>query len=149
MEYQVNREGWLFNDTHRQCTNCLEMFEKIGSDTMRICRPCNTARVKSNSAEYKMVARAKSRAKRRGMDFDLEVGDVVIPRKCPVLGIPIYVTSGRSGAFDNSPSLDRLDNSKGYIKGNVQVTSQLANAMKSSATPEQLRKFAEWVLRNY
>ena len=49
----------------------------------------------------------------------------------------------------NSPSLDRMDNSKGYVKGNVQVISHKANSMKFSASKDELLKFAEWVMRVY
>jgi hypothetical protein len=47
---------------------------------------------------------------------------------------------------DRSPSLDRVDNSKGYTKDNVWVISQLANKMKNNASLDQLRCFASFWL---
>jgi hypothetical protein len=46
-----------------------------------------------------------------------------------------------------SPSLDKIDPEKGYVKGNVMWMSQLANAMKNNATKEELKQFANWVLK--
>lgn len=37
-----------------------------------------------------------------------------------------------------SPSLDRIDSSKGYVKGNVRVISARANMLKNNATVEEL-----------
>ena len=48
----------------------------------------------------------------------------------------------------NSPSIDRLDNTKGYVKGNVWVISTLANNMKNSAGFKDLHIFADWVKAN-
>lgn len=144
-----NREGWWSTDTHRQCTNCRCMFKKTPKDTLRICKACNTNRVKSQSAEAKMHGRAKARAKKGNYNFTLKVEDIIIPKTCPVLGIPIYVTEGKSGGFNHSPSLDKIDPNKGYTPDNIMVMSQLANAMKANATPEQLLKFSEWVEKTY
>jgi hypothetical protein len=96
-----------------------------------------------------MHQRAKSRAKDRGLDFNITLDDVVIPPVCPVLGIPLQAHTGRSGAYKDSPSLDRIDNNKGYVTGNVQVISQLANAMKGAATIAELHSFADWVNKVY
>ena len=142
-----NREGFLVSGTHRECTNCGNVFEKTSK--MTLCKPCNSNRVKSCTPEWKMHQRAKQRCKKTGLEFSIVPDDIVIPDTCPVLGIAINMNSGRSGAYRNSPSLDRIDNNKGYTRDNIQVISQLANAMKSAATKEELLKFANWVISTY
>jgi hypothetical protein len=105
--------------------------------------------VKGESVEVKMLRRAKGRAKERNLEFNLDIDDVAIPEKCPILDIDLKMHKGRSGGNPNSPALDRVDNNKGYIKGNVMVMSHLANMMKSSATTEGLIRFAEWVIKTH
>lgn len=84
----------------------------------------------------------RNRAKRDGRVFDLEHDDIPWTTHCPILGIELdYDVTGQGNSQDNSPSLDRIDNSKDYVKGNVQVISKLANTMKSSASPEMIQKF--------
>lgn len=87
-----------------------------------------------------MLNRARHRARVRGLEFTLTPEDIDLPKTCPVLGIPIVY--GREEAGPNSPSLDRRDNTKGYIKGNVTVISFRANQLKSDATPDELRALA-------
>lgn len=96
-----------------------------------------------------MYNNARQRAKRKGMEFDLSPCDVIIPPMCPILHIPLVVYKGSSGGRPNSPSLDRIDNNKGYILGNVWVISSLANMMKNAASPSELRRFAHWVMLAY
>jgi hypothetical protein len=141
-----NVQGYLVSKTHRECTKCSCIFEITSK--MTLCKRCNSERVKSQTPEWKMHQRAKQRCKDNGREFNLLVSDIVIPDICPILGIKLNMNSGRPGAYRNSPSLDRIDNSKGYTKDNIQVISQLANAMKCHASNEELHKFAQWVLSN-
>ena len=107
---------------------------------------------KYKKKENVILSRAKTRAKAKGLEFNLEVSDIVIPQKCPILGIPIINSIGmnkRAGPVSNSPSLDRINNDKGYIKGNVMVISHKANTMKYTASPLELLKFAHWVINTY
>lgn len=89
-----------------------------------------------------LVYGAKARAKKKGLPFDIEVGDITIPEVCPVFGTPI--SRGVEFRSDASPSIDRIDPKRGYVKGNVAVISFRANRFKQDATPEELRRVAEW-----
>jgi hypothetical protein len=94
----------------------------------------------SGTKEYEMLCEAKRRAKSKGLDFDIEIGDIQIPERCPLLGIEIWVAGGVQTSA--SPSLDRIDPSLGYTKGNVWVISHRANTIKSDATLAELRLIA-------
>lgn len=133
--------------TTRKCTKCDTVFKKT-SEKVTLCNECNSNRVKSMSPEWRMHQRAKFRVKTTGKEFTIEVSDIVIPSHCPILGIPLEIQS-KSGGTINSPSLDRIDSSKGYTKDNIQVISRLANQMKANADKEQMIKFAEWILKTF
>lgn len=136
-----NREGYYVTDTERECTKCGTVFMKT-SKTVTLCPTCNTERVKNwKTPEYSLWARARSRVKTSGLSFDIEVSDISIPTHCKYLCIPLVVHKGSSGGKPASPALDRIDNTKGYVKGNIQVISHLANQMKASASEEELRLF--------
>jgi hypothetical protein len=107
---------------------------------------------KYKNKEKVMLACAKNRAKKKGFEFNIEEVDIIMPSTCPILDIPIFKELNigeRKGPTGNSPSLDRINNAKGYIKGNIQVISHKANTMKANATPEELIKFAKWILKTY
>lgn len=76
----------------------------------------------------KIIPSIKSRCLKKGIDFNIEASDLKVPKKCPVLNIPIII--GNDNKY-NSPTVDRIDNSKGYVKGNIWVISHSANSMKS------------------
>jgi hypothetical protein len=101
-----------------------------------------------NNVEKRLLKGAKSRSKRDGIYFKLEYEDIVVPVKCPILGIKLK-TNNRQVPKYNSPSLDRINNNRGYTKNNIQVISYRANTMKGDASPIELIRFAEWVLQNY
>lgn len=88
--------------------------------------------------------RAKERARKRNIDFDLTIDDIVIPEKCPLLEVP-FIKGFRSNKW-YTYSIDRIDNSKGYTKDNVQVITYLANTMKSKASKEELLTFARNII---
>jgi hypothetical protein len=94
-----------------------------------------------------MLTRAKRRAMKNKIVFNLEVSDIKIPKVCPVLGIELK-QSENSSPIRNSPSLDKISPSGGYVKDNIQVISYKANIMKNDASVEELILFSLWVLEN-
>tara|TARA_Y100001938_G_C7877457_1_gene323342 strand:+ start:54 stop:629 length:576 start_codon:yes stop_codon:yes gene_type:complete len=86
---------------------------------------------------------SKRNSKRRRWDT------VTYPKKCPIFkqDLDWERKPGTKNISHNfSPSLDRIDSSKGYVKGNVMIVSKLANMMKSNATKKQLKEFSEYWL---
>lgn len=79
---------------------------------------------------------AKARAKKANIPFDIERKDVIIPDICPVLSIKLFRESKDN--WHNAPSIDRIDNTKGYTKDNIMVISRRANILKKDATFDEL-----------
>lgn len=96
--------------------------------------------IKNNHYERLLLKSCKDRAKRNGLDFNLELCDIIIPALCPVLKKELVV-----GDIWWKPTVDRIDSSKGYIKGNIQVLSMRANFIKTNATPEEIRMLNNYV----
>lgn len=96
-----------------------------------------------------LIYRAKQRAKKYSLPFDLKPEDIVLPEFCPVLGIKLAVSEGKDwDSRKYSYSLDRIIPEMGYVVGNVQVISTMANAMKNDANFQELHSFARWIISN-
>lgn len=122
-------------------------------------REANRDKMKRYSVDWaqrnpaaRMIISARHRARKRGLECTITRDDVVIPDRCPILGIELVCgtgVSGRPGGSPDSMSLDRIDPERGYVPGNVQVISHLANTMKSYASKEELVMFARWILETF
>ena len=100
---------------------------------------------KQNPQRYILTA-ARCRAKYKGLPFNINVEDIQIPEKCPILGIPLCHKDGFPD--DGSPALDRIIPSLGYVKGNIMVISHRANNIKGDASLEELRAIV-YFLENF
>jgi hypothetical protein len=87
-----------------------------------------------------MLAKAKYRAKKTGIDFSITLDDIPVPTHCPLLGVPL-IAAKNGKVSRGSPSIDRIVSTLGYVRGNVWVISHRANALKSAFTLEQLEQF--------
>jgi hypothetical protein len=107
--------------------------------------------VPSSSLWYKRAAGVYYSAKKQGLPLGFsstaELASYVVsiaPDKCPVFDVPFI---DRGVGFSNwAPSIDKIDPKQGYIRGNIQIISMLANCMKRNASPDQLKQFALWAL---
>lgn len=140
---------------NRECRDCSDARNKATRDhaaayrkrlakygpSINKRRPGFVAKTKTN--EQTLLAHAKNRAKRKSLPFDLTVEDIIIPPICPVLGIPIFKGVGKPS--DNSPSLDRIIPSLGYVRGNIAVISKRANQIKNNGSLAEIIKIAAWL----
>jgi|WetSurMetagenome_2_1015567.scaffolds.fasta_scaffold731616_1 hypothetical protein len=88
-----------------------------------------------------LLMKARQRATQRGMPFELTEADISIPEFCPLLDIPLFGGKGKWCA--NSPTIDRIDNTLGYVPSNVWVISWRANELKGDATVDELTRLAD------
>lgn len=86
---------------------------------------------------------AKRRAREDGRSFSICPEDLLVPELCPVLGTKLQF--GVRTYSPASPSVDAIRPELGYVPGNVAVISHRANSIKQNATPEELRKVADWL----
>jgi len=84
----------------------------------------------------KLVSKS-DQAKKRNIVFDLsfkELKKVLNSKKC-------YITGVKLNNIDNDPNqltIDRIDNDKGYVDGNVIACSSIMNSMKNNLTVKQI-----------
>lgn len=92
-------------------------------------------------------SRVRQSAKKKGLEFDLdhEYLESIYPADgiCPVLGVKME--AGSEQRTDVSPSLDRFDNNRGYVKGNVVWMSWIANKAKGDYELHQLEAVVNYL----
>ena len=141
---------------YKVCNSCeqslnlskFSLIEKwnINSDTKNTCKKCSIKirQTEKLNRDWKVDAarllykNIKSRCKRINREFSIDLEDIIIPEKCPVFGFELKREDRQTWMC--APSVDRIDSSKGYIKGNVTVVSRRANILKKDATLEELEQ---------
>lgn len=134
-----------------QCSKCEEVKKpsefytdpRKSTGHQSQCKACQKKYIDAKGAVYYLYRLARERAKKKGVPFTIEEKDVVIPKTCPVLGIPL--NKGVKNRTDNSPSIDRLIPERGYVPGNIAVISWRANNLKSDATVEEIGELYKWM----
>lgn len=129
-----------------QCVECKRIQYQSSGGKSRKAAHAKKYRESEKGRHYRLFENAKRRAKKKNLEFSITLDDILIPKFCPLIGIEIQL--GGDGLFNmNSPSLDRIDNSQGYVKGNVAVISLKANKIKSDLSILELQFLAQSLLR--
>ena len=140
---------------HRGCRKChevkpFEAFDKHSkcfggyNSVCKECRkPLSTMQWAKTTPEYRMWHRAKFRARREDLPFDISISDIEIPEVCPVLGVPFI-----EGDPNYTTSLDKIVPSKGYVKGNIIVMTNRANKLKNDATTKEIELLLEFMRKH-
>lgn len=90
--------------------------------------------------------RCKARAKKYGYAFKLSKSLLVKKIKngvCEQTGVKIYF--GEEMYHSHAPSVDRIDNEKGYTDDNVQIVCMIYNFCKNKFTDNQVHNFIKEV----
>ncbi len=94
---------------------------------------------------------SKRRARIKNLPFNLSSNylESIFPKNCicPILGYKMKVANLTLGKL--SPTLDRINPRKGYIKGNVEFVTNIANLMMTSANGKDIKKFVKWATKRY
>ena len=126
------------------------------------CKTCSLRKVNQWRIEnpYNVaLGDAKKSSKKRDSvpkEFNIDVDYLkqIDTDICPILGIPMqwnignHHGQGKGRAIATSKSLDRIDSSRGYVKGNVIIISWRANRLKNNATLEELITLGKWAETN-
>lgn len=101
----------------------------------------------------KLLQNAAERARKLGLEFSITAADLEpLPTHCPILGIKLIYSAAGGGRvrhgdvrFNAMASLDRKDNTKGYVKENIAVISWRANRIKNDGTAVEHLAVAKWM----
>ena len=106
------------------------------------CKSCSRTQLYKNAFSLSYFNRVKERARQINLEFDIDcdyIYDLLVLQeyKCALSGLPINFRKYWNMGTEQSASLDRIDNSKGYIKGNVQWLHKTINMMKHVNSQEE------------
>lgn len=100
------------------------------------CRKCKAQRQKRRSV-VSLLAQIKVRSRRKGMVCDVTKQELLLlleqqDFKCALSGLPIIIALGGEDQMrgKTTASVDRIDPSLGYVKGNIQWVHKDINRIK-------------------
>lgn len=126
---------WAENNPQKRKA-VLDRYYEINMDEIKKRAKRWRNRYRKDEPRKYLLSTARRRAKQRNMEFTITLEDLPeIPMFCPLLGIEI---DSWSEGPSHHPSIDRINNARGYIPGNVQFISQRANMLKNNATVDEL-----------
>lgn len=121
----------LSNDTIQVRKEKVSILENYLNNSVAAPEPLSVnieGRSKDQRVAEKYLQLMKS-AEKRGKEFSLTIADVrklVSTKRCYYTGVELSQTDG-----DRFMTVDRIDNEKGYVKGNVVACTHWANQIKN------------------
>ena len=97
-----------------------------------------------------LLNHASKRIHKRDFNIDLlYVCEVYEAQRglCAITGVKMTYVAGE-GIVPTNISIDRIDSSIGYAKGNIQLTCRNVNIMKSNMTMSELRHWSRLIVKH-
>ena len=155
----IQFEGDKFYNIELECKICstkkLVVRNYFNTKPNIICEVCNNQGFKGNKICITYLKKVKNNAEKKNLDFNLDddyLWDLFEKQNklCVLTGIPINIIqhSIRINYQNQTASIDRIDSSKGYIKGNVRWVHKYINQLKSDFTDDELIYLCRLVSEN-
>jgi len=136
-EYREKNKDKI-KEYYKKNKNCIKSrVKKYRKDNRDILNEKLRVYYRDNIKKY-LFSAAKMRAKKQNLPFDITIDDIIINDSCPLLEIKMCV--GEEKSRYNSFTIDKINPSMGYIKGNIWVISKRANLSKNNSTIEEYEK---------
>ena len=141
---------WIKNNKERMNESKRKLKEKYKTDPIYLAKMdevmwARKAKVKMNATNSVKFKKREYSTPRHNPNFSKEITVEFLQKlrkkqksKCYWLGIDIDFTKQD---FLKSPSLDRLDNNKGYYQDNIVLTTVFANYARNRASVEEMKNF--------
>ena len=100
-----------------------------------------------NNYEKRLLSSIKSKCIKYNIEFNLDLSDIIIPEVCPITKIPLVIHKER-GKFIDTPSIDRIDPTKGYTKSNIRFVCFWYNVAKLNFTDIEVKNLCKKVMEN-
>ena len=139
--YKRNREKMLARQSN---------YEKTEQGSTRIKEKYQKQRREETHVLRRLLAKAKGRAKAKGLPFDLTIEwlQTMVISHCPITLQPIdwlkeEVANGMPGP--NSPSIDKNIPELGYVQSNCSIVSFRGNSIKNNGTIDEHRRVVQYM----
>lgn len=147
------------NNICKECRNA-----KLREQRTKVCKACGT-KYNSQSNDYcpdcypvyrqayNLTHTVRHRANKKNLEFDLSVGWLYdkLKKPCPKTGLDFVI--GESTNFSNrhpmTPSVDKIDPSKGYTEDNCQVVCWWYNVSKQRFTDDEVLELCRAVVNQH
>ena len=111
----------------------------------------NTHRWRKERPANVILNNCRKNARKRGQECTITAEEIVAllePMICSVTGLPLYWDYGGSERTNPwAPSLDRIDNTVGYVPGNVRAVCWAFNQMRGEFPDEVVMTLAQAFVR--
>lgn len=106
--------------------------------------------IRINRPWASLILEAKRRATKKGLAFDLteEWARSTWTGACSVSGLPFAIGQKGAGPKQMSPSIDRIEPSKGYLQSNCRFVLSAINSLKAEGDDLSMYRIAEAILGN-
>ena len=114
------------------------------NNRVKSCKSCAALEL---PFEKSYLNKIKKRAEKMHFEFNLTLEYLmsIFNGKCALSGLEIQFGKHWKMMSDQTASLDRIDNSKGYIVGNVQWVHKQVNFMKGTMEQKEFIKFCKLI----